>query len=143
MNAKIDSFCGELRTKLDAVEKRIKGLKADARTATEKAKIEAKTQLAALERRANEQRTKVQAAEETAKTWLAEKKAATADKIATWKGERDVKKLAAHADAAEDYAVACVQLAASAVDEAERAAVEAVAARMDADTAQTAPAKTA
>jgi hypothetical protein len=143
MNAPIDSLCGELRTRLDAVEKRLKGLKADAKTATKKAKIEAKRQLAALERRANEQRAKVQAAEATAKTWLAAKKAATAGKIAAWKAKRDVKKLAAHADAAEDYAVACMQPAVSAVDDAERAAVEAIVARMDAETAHRAAANTA
>jgi hypothetical protein len=61
---------------------------------------------------------------------------ATGEKIAAWKAQRDVKKLAAHADSAEDYAVASMQLAATAVDEAGRAAVEAVVARMDADAAQ-------
>ena len=41
MNEKINSFCKELRTKLDAVEKRIKDLNASTKGATEKAKLEA------------------------------------------------------------------------------------------------------
>ena len=35
MNEKIDNFCKELRTKLDAVDERIKDLKAGAKQATE------------------------------------------------------------------------------------------------------------
>ena len=136
MNEKIDSFCKELRAKLDGVDKRIKDLNAGAKSATEKAKVEAKAQLAALENRARDQRAKVQATEAKTKAWFEEKKTATSEKIAAWKAQRDVKKLAAHADGAEDYAVASMQLAAAAVDEAERAAVEAVVARMDADAAQ-------
>jgi hypothetical protein len=143
MNEKIDSFCKELRAKLDGVDKRIKDLKAGAKGATEKAKIEAKAQLAALENRAKNQRANVQAAEAKTKAWIEEKKTATSEKIAAWKTQRDVKKLAAHADGTEDYAVASMQLAAAAVDEAERAAVEAVVARMDADAAQAQPAKSA
>lgn len=132
MNEKVDSFCKELRAKLDGVDKRIKGLKAGAESGTEKAKVEAKAQLAALENRARDQRAKVQATEAKTKAWFEEKKTATSEKIAAWKTQRDVKKLAAHADNAENYAVASMELAVAAVDEAERAAVEAVVARMDA-----------
>jgi hypothetical protein len=143
MNEKVDSFCKELRAKLDRVDKRIKDLKAGAKGATEKAKVEAQAQLAALENRARDQRAKVQATEAKTKAWIDEKKTATSENIAVWKAQRDVKKLAAHADSAEDYAVASMQLAAAAVDEAERAAVEAVVARMDSDAAQTSPPKSA
>ena len=136
MNEKVDSFCKELRAKLDGVDKRIKDLKAGAKSATEKANVEAKAQLAALENRARDQRAKVQATEAKTKAWFEEKKKVTSENIAAWKAQRDFKKLTAHADRAEDYAVASMQLAAAAVDEAERAAVEAVVARMDADAAQ-------
>ena len=143
MNEKIDSFCKELRTKLDGVEKRIKDLNASAKGATEKAKVEAKAQLAALENRAKDQRAKVQAAEAKAKAWVEEKKSTTHEKIAAWKAQHDARKLAAHAAGAENYAVVSTELAAAAVDEAERAVVEAVITRLDADAAQTAPAKSA
>ena len=143
MNEKIESFCKELHTKLDGVEKRIKNLNAGAKEATEKARVEAKAQLAALENRARDQRAKVQSAEAKAKAWVDEKKTATSEKIASWKAQHDVRKLAAHAESTADYAAASMQIAAAAVDEAERAAGEAVVARMDADAAQSAPAKSA
>ena len=144
MNVKIDSFCKELRTKLDGVDKRIKDLNASAKNATEKAKIEARAQLAALENRTKDQRAKLQAAEAKTKAWIEEKKQATSEKLAAWKAQHEVNKLTAHANGAEDYAVASMQLAAGAVDEAERAAVEAVVARMDADAAvETSAAKSA
>jgi len=58
--------------------------------------------------------------------------AVTADKIAQWKSERQVRKLNDRADDAESYAVAVMQVAVAAVDEAETAAIEAVLARIDA-----------
>jgi hypothetical protein len=142
MNEKSDNFSKELRTKLDEVDKRLKDLKSTAKAATVKANAEAKSQLAALEKRAKDERAKAQAAEAKAKAWLEEKKSATGEKIAAWRAQHDVKKLAGHADSAEQYAAASIQLAVAAVDEAERAAVEAVVARMDADAAwQAAPVK--
>jgi hypothetical protein len=66
--------------------------------------------------------------------------AITADKIAEWKAERQVRKLNDRADDAESYAVAAMQIAVAAVDEAETAAIEAVVARIDADAVQS-PAK--
>ena len=142
MNEKIESFSKELRAKLDGVDKRLKDLTASAKGATEKAKVEARAQLAALESRAKEQHAKIQSAEAKTRVWLEEKKTATREKIATWKAQHDVKKLAAHADSAEQYAEASMRIAAASVDEAERAAVEAVVARIDAKAAQEAtPAK--
>src|SRR5262249_60905783 len=120
----------------DGMDKGLKDPTVSAKGATEKAKVEAKAQLAALESRAKEQHAKVQSAEAGTKAWLEEKKTATSEKIAAWKEQRDVKKLASLADSTEQYAMASMQLAAAAIDEAERAAVAAVVARIDADAAQ-------
>jgi hypothetical protein len=117
MSEKFDSFLQELPAKLDAVDKRLKELKVGAKNATEKAKSEAKAQLAALEARAKEHHAKVQAANAKAKEWLEEKKATTREKIAAWKEQRDIKLLGFYADRAEDYAVACMQLASASVDD--------------------------
>jgi hypothetical protein len=133
MSEKFNNFCSELRTKINDADKRIKDLKASAVGAGEKAKLEAKAQLAALENKAKEQKARAAAADAKAKAWVEEKKTMTHDKIAQWKEQRDVKRLAARADLSEHYAVTAMEIAAAAVDEAERAAVEAVVARMDAD----------
>jgi hypothetical protein len=63
------------------------------------------------------------------KSWVEQKKTMTQDKIVQWKEKRDVKRVGAGADLAEHYAAA-------GVDEAERAAVEAVVGRMDANGVQ-------
>jgi hypothetical protein len=137
MSEKFNDFCSELRTKINDADKRIKDLKASAVGASEKAKLEAKAQLAALENKAKEQKARAAAADAKAKAWVEEKKTMTHDKIAQWKEQRDVKRLAARADLSEHYAVTAMEIAAAAVDEAERAAVEAVVARIDADGAAT------
>lgn len=135
MGDKFDNFYKELRTKIDSAEKRIKDLNASAKSAGEKARLDAQAQLAELEKRAKDQLVKVKAAEAKAKSWADEKKAITSDKIAAWKAQHEAEKLVAYADFAEDYAVGSIELAIAAVEEAERAAVEALAARIDAQNA--------
>jgi len=136
MSERFDNFGSELRARINDADKRIKDLKAKAVDASGKATVEAKAQLAALENKAKDQKARTVAVEAKVKSWIEEKKAMTHDKIAQWKEQRDVKKLSARADLAENYAVAAIEIAAAAVDEAERAAVEAIVARMDADAVQ-------
>jgi hypothetical protein len=133
VSEKFNNFCGELRTKINDADKRIKDLKTNAVDASEKAKVEAKAQLAALENKAKEQKASTAAAEAKVRAWVEEKKTMTHDKIAEWKEQRDAKRLDSRADLSEHYAITAMEIAAAAVDEAERAAVEAVVARMDAD----------
>src|ERR1700712_2145190 len=114
MSEKFDNFCGALRTKINDADKRIKDLKASAVGASEKAKVEAKAQLAALENKAKEQKARTAAAEAKVKAWVEEKKTMTQDKITQWKEQRDVKRLQTRADLSEDYAVTAMEIAAAA-----------------------------
>src|ERR1700681_1791436 len=132
MSEKFNNFCSELRTKINDADKRIKDLKANAVGASEKAKVEAKAQLAALENKAKEQKARTTAAEAKVKAWVEEKKTMTLDKIAQWKEKRDASQLCGHADLSEHYAATAMEIATAAFDGSERAAVEAVVARMDA-----------
>ena len=131
----ITQFFTELRTKVDEAEKRVKELSATAKTAADKAQSQAKAQLAGLEMKAKEHHAKLEAAEAKAKKWLEEKALATKEKIESWKAQQEVKRLDAYAKLAEDYAVASIAAAGSTVDEAARAVVEAIGARLDADSA--------
>jgi hypothetical protein len=108
-------------------------LKASAKNASQKAKDEAKAHLDWLENKAKEQQARVEASKAKVKAWAQEKKTITSEKIAEWKSQRQVKKLADRADGAESYAVAAIDVAMAALDEAEGAAAEAIVARMDAD----------
>src|SRR4030088_1669415 len=73
MSEKFDNFCNELRTKINDADKRIKDLKANAVGASEKAKVEAKAQLAALENKAKEQKARTAAAERKVISWVEDK----------------------------------------------------------------------
>jgi len=139
VSEQIDKFNSQLRSKVDAADKRLKDLEAKVKASGDKTKKDVKAHIASLESKAKEQHAKVQASEASMKAWVEEKKTVTSDKIADWKAQRLVKKLARHADNAEDYAVAATEVALAAIDEAESAVAEAVVARIDADTAPTTP----
>ena len=143
MGEKFDKSCSDLRTKIDDADKHLKSLQASAKNAGQKARDDAKAHLATLENKAKEQQAKIEESETKVKAWAQQKKAITADKIAEWKAQRQVKKLNDRADDAESYAVATMQVASAAIDEAERAAIEAVVARIDADAVQSTPASKA
>jgi hypothetical protein len=89
-----------------------------------------------LRTRRRNSKAKIDESKAQVKAWAQQKKTMTADKIAEWKAQWQVKKLNDRADDAESYAVATMRVAAAAVDEAETAAIEAVIARIDADAVQ-------
>jgi hypothetical protein len=143
MSETFDKFCSDVRTKINDADKRLKDLRASARNAGQKAKDDAKAHLATLENKAKDQQAEVEASKAKVKAWADGKKAITAEKIVEWKAQRQVRKLSDRADDAESYAVAAMQIAAAAVDEAETAAIEAVVARIDADAVQSSAATNA
>ncbi len=134
--SQFNKFCNELRTKIDEADKHLKDLKASTKNAGQKAMDDAKAHLIELENKAKAQQAQIKASEAKVKAWVEEKKTITSDKIAEWKAQRQVKKLADYADSAESYAIVARDVAAAAVDEAEKAAIEALVARIDADAAQ-------
>ncbi|MGO9268348.1 MAG: hypothetical protein ACLQBA_26260 [Candidatus Binataceae bacterium] len=136
--SEFNKFCNELRVKIDEADKHLKDLKASAKNAGQKAKDDAKAHLIELENKAKAQQAQIKASEAKAKAWIEEKKTVTSEKIAEWKAQRQVKKLADYADSAGGYASVARDIAAAAVDEAARATVEALVARNDADAAQAA-----
>ncbi len=136
--SEFNKFCNELRVKIDEADKHLKDLKASAKNAGQKAKDDAKAHLIELENKAKAQQAQIKASEAKAKAWIEEKKTVTSEKIAEWKAQRQVKKLADYADSAGGYAHVARDIAAAAVDEAARATVEALVARNDADAAQAA-----
>ena len=69
-------------------------------------------------------------------SWEREKVSHTKEAIASWRQKREIKKLQSRADRAEDYAVNAIGMAAIDADEAEEAVLDAVVARIDAETVQ-------
>ena len=70
--------------------------------------------------------------------WQSEKVAHTKEAIASWKQQREVDKLEARAERAKDYALDMVSAVVDDFEEAEQAVYEAVAARLEAESAASA-----
>jgi hypothetical protein len=71
-------------------------------------------------------------------TWRKEKTAHTKEAIASWRERREVEKLQSRAERAENYALDLVTIAALDFEEAEQAVLEAVTARFDAESTESA-----
>ena len=139
MSEKLDNVRSDLRSKLNEADKHLKDIEANAKSANEKAKAQLQAQLKSVENKVNDAKSRVAAADAKMKSWIDEKKEMTQDAIAQWKAQRNAKKLGSRADRSEDYAVVATQYAGAAIDEAERAVLEAIVARMDADAAAPPP----
>jgi chromosome segregation ATPase len=133
MSDKVDRFCEQLRVTLTGLENRLDNLKAKIERDRESTKAaidsrvdEAKAGLGTL-------RADAEAARARMKAQVEEKKTETKQTIAEWKHDREVTKLQERAEDLEAYASWAVLVAADAIDEADLATLQAIAARLDAD----------
>jgi hypothetical protein len=141
MSTAIDNFTKQLHDNLEAVEDRAKSLKESVQSAPKKTQAEieakldaAKTQLDGKKQEFDEYRAKL-------KTQFDEKESEVKSHVEEWKVNRKVKKLEHRADKAESYANTAIFLAMATMEEAEKATLEAIAARRDAETAAGTPEK--
>jgi len=136
---KSETLWNELRGKVSDADKRLKDLSAGVKSKSEKTKAEAKAavtaRLAVMENTVRDGKARVAADNGKMKAWVEERKTMTQDKVAQWKEQRNARTLATRADGSEQYAIAAIQMAAVAVDEAEQSVVQATLDRMDADAA--------
>ena len=135
MSQKVDEFCENLRVKLTGMESRLN----DLRTKVER---DRETTKAAIGERIDEAKATIhstkddaRAARERMAAQLEEKKAETAERIDEWKHNREVSRLERRAEDLEAYATWAILVAADAIEEADVATLEAIAARLDADLA--------
>jgi len=133
MSAKIDNLRNELRTKVNEADKTAE--RSGGKRQEHKRESESQCKGAAcLDREQDEEaKSRAAAADAKMKSWVEEKKVMTQDKIMQWKEERNEQEARGARRPLEDYAVAAIQFAGAAFDEAERATAEAIIARIDAD----------
>jgi uncharacterized protein (DUF342 family) len=136
MSTAIDNFTQQLHDNLEAVEDRVKSLKENLQSAPKKTQTEiqskldeAKTALEAKKHQFKEYRVKIQAQFEEKE---AEVKENIRENVDEWKADRKVKKLEHRANKAEEYAATAIYLTMITLEEAEKATLEAIAARLDA-----------
>ena len=133
MSAQIDRFCNDLRINLTMIEDKLRALKAKAVGKADEAERAVRQQMDTIEKKIEENRSTVDAAEANVNEWVREQKATAQNKISEWKAKGDAKALQARADLADAYAKAMSVIASSAVDNAAKAALEAVLAHYDAE----------
>ena len=131
MSERIDKFCDDLRVNMTMIDDKLRALKARARGKTNEAENAVRQQMDSIQKKIDKSNATVKAAKAKVAEWAKAQKAAAQNKIAEWKAEGDAKRLQARADMADDYAKAMSAIASSAVDEAAKAALEALLAHYD------------
>src|SRR5260370_14731092 len=101
MGQRIDQFCEDLRLKLTNTDSGLSGLKAKIDGKAEHAEQEVRSHLDKVRKRLEQGRAKIAADKAEIKNWADSQKAATSDKIAEWKANREASKLQNRADKAE------------------------------------------
>lgn len=133
MSEKIDQFTNALRDRLTKVDERIKSFKDSVDSANAKAQADIHTKLDKAKADFDARKHEAEEVHNRIKANIEEKKSETEAKIEEWKHQREVKKLEKRAERAENYAAERTWLAMLTIEEAEYAALEAIAARIEAD----------
>ena len=130
MSERVDRFCNDLRDRLSAVEDRLGQIKQRVSDARSESRTVIEAKIAEVKTKAEAQRKHVEEAKANLSSRIEEKKTETASKIEEWKTDRAQHKLEKRADRSEEYAAACIVIAADTVVEAELATLEAIEARL-------------
>lgn len=136
MSQRIAKFCEDLRLKLTNMESGLGTLKTKMEGKTQQAGQEVRNHLEGVKKRIAQDEAKASAARAEIKTWFDNEKSISASKIAEWKAKHELSHLQNRADLADRYAKATIHVALSALDEAERASLEAWLARAEANPAE-------
>jgi len=135
MSDRIGRLCDELRIKLHGMDRRLEVLKSNGVATFDQSQEVLESHLDRVEQRIYDNRVTVEAANVRVKMWLTEKKGGSVAGENRWTVRHKTHLLEARANDAEEYAIAVLELAASAADEATLAALQAILARNDADVA--------
>jgi chromosome segregation ATPase len=128
LKQKLSEHIDAAKAKLDAMKKDVMDIHEEDMQALQEHREEIRQRLDQQKERAGKMQADIA-------NWKQEKVAHTQERIGSWRQQREIEKLEARADRAENYAVDMVTTAAYDFEEAEQAVLEAVAARFDANQA--------
>ena len=140
MGPHIDAFCADICLKLVDIDEELRYLKNTIREKARHAEPEVRSQLEKVMKRIACNQSKVAAARAQVEHWITDK----AKDVLRFRNEEipeDRIRKPRRAAEADRYAAACIDLAIAAVDEAERAALEAWLVREDANSSRCEPQK--
>ena len=133
MSTQIDQFCEDLRVNMTMIDDNLRAVRTKALGKADEAERAARQQMDSLQKKIDGAKAAVEAAKPKINKWVEAQKTTAQSKIAEWKAKGDQKSLQMRADMADAYANAMSTVASSAVDEAAKAALEALLARFDAE----------
>jgi Mg2+ and Co2+ transporter CorA len=135
MSVAIDNFTQQLHDNLEAIETRTNQFRDNIQAAPKKTQAEIQLKLDEAKEALDAKKNEFDAYRAKLQTQFDEKEADVMSTVEQWKTSREVKKLSHRADKAENYATTSTFLAMAMMQEAEKATLEAIAARLDADVA--------
>jgi hypothetical protein len=144
MGPNIDAFCGDICLKLVDIDEELRYLKITIREKARHAEREVRSQLEKVMKRIASNQPRVAAARAQVEHWITDKATDKAKDALRFRNEEipeDRNRKLKWAAEADRYAAACIDLAIAAVDEAERAALEAWLVREDANSSRCEPQK--
>jgi hypothetical protein len=130
-----DNLKQKLAQHLDAARSKLEALKRDIVGMHEEDMETLRKRREDLGRRLDAQKERAGKVQADIASWRKEKVAHTEEAIRGWRKRREIDKLESRAERAEDYAVDLVTTVALDFEEAERAVLDALAARLEADDA--------
>ena len=135
MSQRIDQFCDQLRRRLNAIEERLNELQQKIQQDHEATRNSIARDVRAAEGTLNRIKGDADAARIRMLAEVEKGKCESEEVVAAWMSNRETEKLERRAEDAEAFAAWSMMVAASAIDEADLAALEAIAARLDLESA--------
>ena len=135
MSVALDNFTKQLHDSLEAVESRANSLRESIQSSPKKTQAEIQLKLDEAKKALDAKKKEFDEYRTILKSQFEEKESEVMANVEEWKVTREVKKLEHRADRSEQYASTAMFLAMATMEEAEKATLEAIAARLDAKVA--------
>ena len=137
MSTTIEKFAKQLHDNLEMVEERVKSLRDNIQSVPRQPHIEIQSKLDQAKANLSNKKREFEGYRAKLQIQFEEKESELNSNIEEWKSWREISQMEIHADNAENYAAKATYLAITTMEEAEKAILEAIAARLDAEIAGT------
>ncbi len=137
MSTTIDKFTKQLHRNLEIVEESVKSLRDNIQTVPKQTQVEIQSKLDQAKANLSAKKQEFEGYRAKLQIQFEEKESELNSNVEEWKSWQEINQLELHADKAEDYAVRATYLAFATMEEAEKAILEAIIARLDAEIAGT------
>jgi transcriptional regulator CtsR len=137
MSTTIEKFAKQLHDNLEMVEERVKSLRDNIQSVPRQPHIEIQSKLDQAKANLSNKKREFEGYRAKLQIQFEEKESELNSNIEEWKSWREISQMEIHADNAENYAAKATYLAIATMEEAEKAILEAITARLDAEIAGT------